>query len=384
MAYLVENPLAILFGRVLRQLRTEQSRSSREVARSLPISESAYRLIEAGGAIFNPVHTPALIRVFGSLVWLRLLAFLACIEASEFARRRGGDYWGTALSVSALDESLNMLIRDHLSGMPQRSQSDGTETASRASTPYVIATRTYLEDRTGNPAPKSAAQPLITLSEWASRAPGDISPIQLDMLLQEIETLQHFPPNVPPKQISLWEARNAAAISNVYAFVDDLAVVSEVAEQFHWDYLFVPRFGQVHILTSRSAGFVEARDRLLRNIAQAKGGERKLARVSGKVQIVEIADAPLEEIKQHLRYNDWEGRLGREDDEASQIIELKNVWLYQLRRNNLTVGFADSWTASVKAEAPSMPNSVPPRISATLSKAEVSMLLPHLTGPWKE
>jgi hypothetical protein len=205
------------------------------------------------------------------------------------------------------------------------------------------------------------------------------------MLLQEIETVQYFPPNVPPQQFSLWEMRNSAAFKNVYAFIEDLSAANKIADKFHWDYVFLRHFKEVRILTPKFNGFTQAKEAFLHCIAKIKGGgEKKFQRVVKTVRIMEIEGAQLQELRRRLQYNAWEGRLWRETDDAAQAMQFKNVWLYELQRNELTIGFVDSWPATEGLSSPTsrgeVSRAVP--ISATLSKGEVSMLLPHLTSPW--
>lgn len=390
MSDLAPNLLAVIFGRVLRQLRVGQSKSSRELARSLRISFSAYRLIEAGSAIFNPIHTPELIEVFDGLSWPRLLAFITCAQRSGWAGRVGKDYWGAARLISSLDADLSVLIGDMLRGL-----TEATETAKEGPdggpipAQCVEAARRFLEGKSYlQSINRSESGSAKTLSTWASQAPDALSPIQLDMVLQEIETLQHFPPNVPPKQIALWEAGNSAAFKNVHAFIGDLIATNQIADQFHWDYLFLADFEQVRILTPKFNGFAQAKQDFLRHIARIKGGvEKWLRRVSKKVQIMQIEGDRLEELNRRLLYDAWEGRLSRETDDVAQAIPLKNIWLYQLQRNDITVGFVDSWTlpenlastTSKRELSKTLPENF---VSATLSKGDVSMLLPYLTSPW--
>jgi hypothetical protein len=147
-------------------------------------------------------------------------------------------------------------------------------------------------------------------------------------------------------------------------------------------------FEQVRILTPKFDGFAQAKQDFLRHIARIKGGvEKMLRRVSKKVEIMQIEGARLEELNRRLLYDAWEGRLLRENDDVAQATPLKNIWLYQLQRNDIRVGFVDSWTlpenfvsATSKREfSKTLPENF---VSATLSKGDVSMLLPYLTLPW--
>jgi len=367
------NPLAIVFGRVLRQLRARRSKSSREVARLLQVSDSAYRLIEAGGAILNPVHTPMLIGVFQSLVWHRLLAFLTCAQASEYARRSGGDFWETARVVGGLEPALNALICGGLRQLRATENIPAGGSALDRTPPHCIeAVQRYLEGDTRSQAiVRAGSTPAKSWTEWAALAPDAISPIQLDMLLREIETLQHFPPNVPPKEIALWEEQNSGSFKNVYAFTADLRAAEQVARKFHWDYLFLKDFGTVNILTTKSEGFPRARNSFLRSVASAKGGgSNNLRRVKARVKIMEVEDSDYDELARLLRYDTWEGRLA--DAGNPHCVRLKNVWLYKLKRNDLMVGFVDSWEGKRDF------------LSAALSKGEVDLLKPHLILPWKK
>ncbi len=341
----------------------------------MPISGSSYRLVESGGAILQPAHTPELVKVFQSLAWPRVVAYIVCAQAAEPSKADNArDVWEVARTVATLEPGLDRLVNTDLRPLwaNQRAHIDESESSTKL---CLEAVRRYLEGM--SPSEETPTQASPSLIDWASQAPDFISPIHLDLLLQQLETLDNFPAKVPPAQFKIWENRNYTEFQDVYAFVTDLDRVAANASQYQYDWLYLQLqdFKQVHILCGPMKQFVAGRNALIRNIAKlrahsASPGKALIDEISKKIRIEMSSQDDSQQLLNLLRSDQDNGRLLSAEKTSEREIQLENVWIYRLKRNNITVGFADNY----QGEAPF--------VTATLSKGEVAMLLSKLKSHW--
>jgi hypothetical protein len=141
-----------------------------------------------------------------------------------------------------------------------------------------------------------------------------------------------------------WEDRNADAFRDVYAFVSNLKATTDDVKKYHWRYLQGRTKCRLRILTPVMDDFENAKSAMIEAIADSSPHENS-NRIKGKVDIRQLSRDEAQEIRELLKYDSDKGRLIPPGDSGKEV-ELKNVWLYQLTRNGITIGFVDSWACS--------------------------------------
>ncbi len=366
-----KNPLFVLFGRAVRELRTAVGLSSTDLARGIDISDSAYRLIESGGAVLQPIHTPQLIKALPSLVWHRILSFLVVAQIADAIFSRGSTaFWNEAIRVANLEKDLRGLIENvrHVWEDGKQLNIDDDTDSSKAA---IDAVRKYLE--ASSSLPRGARTSADTVQAWMDYAPNDVSPIQLNLIQQQIQSWKYFPPSVPPNRFAQWESDHDDSITELYAFVFKLGDIARNAKEYRWDYLKRGTFSAIHFLTPHGQNLETERRLLLDQIAATQSQSDKVRRlIVQKVRIKELEDGMVERLKSILIYDPDHGHLVPEGEpKPDKHVRLENVWLYFMKPPDMTIGFAHNSEGRNDF------------VSIALTKGEVSVLIPIRRQPWK-
>ena len=92
MAQKIRNPLAQALGLVLQGMRDKMGGvSSSEIASSLGLAASHYRMIEAGSAILQPSRAIKVVQTFDTIEFVPLCQVLVCIQILDSVRTSGTD-----------------------------------------------------------------------------------------------------------------------------------------------------------------------------------------------------------------------------------------------------------------------------------------------------
>jgi hypothetical protein len=214
-----------------------------------------------------------------------------------------------------------------------------------------------------------------TLEKWAKRAPSWVSPIALDMALNQLQTMQYFPSYVPPAQFAQWEREHSRAFVNVYAFISNLSQVAALASHYYWDYLDLPDFQHVHILVPQDQEYQEAQAKLIETIAHRISESRRARAVAQEIRTAVArkirTKCDVAQVRSVLRYDLKTGRLHPGSDDA---LQLDNAWLYELSRHKVFIGFADNYASD---QSP-----VEEFVSVMLTTGEVDTLVSQIVTQW--
>lgn len=321
-------------------------------------SASAYRMVETGNMVLQPVYAGAVAWHLKNLVWSRLVAFLVCVQAADSFKSNLDQYWRCIEKTARLDKDLDSLIQEGLVSM--RTQFSG-----EARQIWIDALRSYLESKPVIPAKLGPLQ-TESLKSWAALAPGTISPIHLDIVLQGLDGLKFFPSHVPPERIFFWEDQHREAIKSVLAFVQDLGVIAKIAQDFEWGYMSSSAFKSLTIIYSN--GSEKDKNDIINTIRLKQSQLGHTGDLTDKLDFRRLSRADAAEIKNSIKYDIDKGQLIRQQGRKPGTQQLRNVWLYSLTRYEIVVGFSDSFAGKKNRQY----------LSVTLSKAEVASMLAML------
>ncbi len=381
-----KNPLAVLLGFALRDLRDELKCSAEEIAIALEISASSYRLIESGFAAVPPYYVTKLVMTFRKLNWSRLAQLLVAIQLVEKAKPStdqmrqvikevGGHLAPPRSDLWLQFERVCDLLSSDLSRKVVRTR--------LVQSGLISGLVRYLSepDRTSE---SGATAPGMV---WVQTAMQKLSPYYFELLVSQVNALEHFPPRATPEALKQWEVQNPHRFQRIYGIMQSSELLIAESEEFNWGYVYRDDFGGIYLLSFEDASVVKDRikalhkkltARRLRHRASSTKPENIATFVKRNVIMKSIDSCSASEkqsLKSLLRYDVAKGELLplANPDPESPVLQLRNAWLYQMKDTGNVVAFVDD-----KSQ-----NATNPYQATVLSSRATRILLEHLEAIWQ-
>ncbi|MDR3702522.1 MAG: helix-turn-helix transcriptional regulator [Candidatus Sulfopaludibacter sp.] len=346
------NPLAQVFGTVLKELRKSPPLSSEEAADRIGIGYPAYRLVESGGATLLPAYSPALVKTFGALDWVRVLQFLVCAQAVAAKEGDPAGMKAKAEEVADHDPELRALV----SCLTPVFETQGDDL--RSVEPVIEGlglTGRLLNFLSSGPRRSVAPERFNSLANWISAGPPEIPPLHVDVIARQAQALSAFPVSVPPEKLAAWEKSSAHRFQRIYALVRNFKTLAEDGQQFGWDFLLERRFEAVYILAMGDQdlgyhiqSFIDGL--LARRVAALPKSTRDVDERTSEirnsltraVQVRQLSKQQQRDLKRFLTYDPETSQLhGREPGPGEYA--MGNAWFYHMIDTEVTIGFLSNF-----------------------------------------
>lgn len=346
------NPLAQVFGTVLKELRKSPPRSAEEAADRIGIGYPAYRLVESGGATLLPAYTPALVKTFCSLDWVRVLQFLVCAQAVASKEGDPAAMKAKAEEVADLDPELRALV----ACLAPLFETPGRDLRSVEPVISELGLTGRLLNFLSSGARRGVAPPRFSsLASWISSAPLEIPPLHVDVLARQAQALSAFPVTVPPEKLAAWEKDSAHRFQRIYALVRNFHSVVEDAQHFGWDFLLERRFEAAYIFTIEDQGLGAQIASLIEGLvakrvaglpANTRDRNERSSELRNSltraVQVHQLSKQQHRNLKRFLTYDPETGELHDREPGPGEYA-MSNAWFYRMIDTEVTLGFLSNF-----------------------------------------
>ena len=353
MAQKLRNPLAQTLGIVLQGTRDKMGGvSSSEVAASLGLAASHYRMVEAGSAILQSARTVKIVQTFGTIEFVPLCQVLVAIQVVDSAKQSVDDM----RTIVGLLKEANPAMSKVLAGFDELWPILGKASAAEVSQKIAALgidkeLNTFL---TTEPAMLSSEQ--ITdfmtptyqhpisgqLYDKIGNILQGVAPFYLDTVLQLVDNLKNITPRVTPQELARWEGAHKSRISYIIGIIRKPEIVLDV-EAFDYTFLWEENFSKVLIVhrdrpeTKTESIFAEIKESLRSKLQSERVKyDRQLQDfdevLSEKFQI-EDGYSITEKIDELLLHRD---------------VQMNNLWIY-IMVNGYVVPFIDNAVVGSKA-----------------------------------
>lgn len=349
------NPFGAALGFCIRELRRESGRNTSDMHDLIGVSSSNYRLLEAGSGSLAFGRAWNLIRVFDSIEFTRLIAFLGTAEA----------IWASAATMEEVRRrlrdamSLVPALRPFLDRMERVLDSAGSVVHIREAV-FRFGLHTELRDYLC--ARESNTDHLLDVHR---RAPSDLSPLLQDALRKALEPLRGFRLRFTASELWRFEQNHRQDIEKVFGLLrapDLFLSTIHVNETPGYQYLWTPRFYEMRILVLDAMGKLSGTQikeefgrALERNIDPLVAKTTDVATALEKVRVLVVPPALACRCEEVLAYSD---------------VQMNHFWLYHLAGSDdareRVIGFIDA--------APEKPDpTTPPPVGDVLTEDEVNI-----------
>ena len=258
MSQKLRNPLAQALGIVLQSTRDRMGGvSSSEVAASLGLAASHYRMVEAGSAILQPSRSVKIVQTFGTIEFVPLCQVLVAVQVVDSAKQSVDDIRTMIGLLKEANPAMSKIF-EGFSGLWSLLGKAGAAEISHKITALGIdkELNTFL---TTQPASLSAEQ--ITdfmtptyqhpisgqLYDKIGNILQGVAPFYLDTVLQLIDNLKNITPRVTPEELARWEASHKSRISYIIGIIRRPEIVLDI-EAFDYSFLWEDNFQRMLIV----------------------------------------------------------------------------------------------------------------------------------------
>lgn len=264
MASKLRNPLAQTLGLVLQGTRDKMGGiSSSDIATSLGLAASHYRMVEAGSAVLQPSRAIRIVQTFETIEFVPLCQVLVAIQLVDSAKQ----------SVSEMHAIVGLLTEANpaMSGILNKFNDlwktiDSSEPGEVARKILALGIDKELYSfLTTEPATLTAWQisdfmaptyehPISgQLYDKIGNILQGVAPFYLDTVLQLIDNLRNVTPRVTPEELAIWEAQHKSRISYIIGIVRKPEIILDV-ETFDYTFLWEENFRKMILIHRDPAG----------------------------------------------------------------------------------------------------------------------------------
>jgi len=349
----LRNPLAQALGLVFQGTRDKMGGvSSTQIASSLGLAASHYRMIEAGSAILQPARAIKVVQTFDTIEFVPLCQVLVSIQILDSVRGSIDDMRTTAELLTqanpaigktlALFENLWEVIRSgQTSEVARQIVTEGIvdELESFLTTQPVALTAEAID----NFMTPTYQYPISgQLYSKIGNILQGVAPFYLDVILEMIDNLKGITPRVTPGELAQWEARHSNRFSHVIGIVRRPEVILDV-NTFDYSFLWQDQFKKMLII-HRDRPKVETESvpkTLTENLRKRYESER----LKYERQLQSFEETMNEKLAIEFRTE-----LAPKIDEilSYRDIEMSNLWVY-IMTNGYAVLFIDNTTVGYEA-----------------------------------
>ena len=326
--------------------------SSSEIASSLGLAASHYRMIEAGSAVLQPARAIKVAQTFETIEFVPLCQLLVSIQILDSVKAsvadmrtmaellmeanpalskvlaEFGEMWETVRTGQPSDVSRQIVSRDivkelesFLTSEPVALTADQIDNFMTPTYQYPISGQLY--GKIGN-------------------ILQGVAPFYLDVILQLVDNLKGITPRVTPGELAQWEARHKTRISHVIGIVRKPEIILDV-NTFDYSFLWQEDFQKMFIVCRNEPK--RQTDSIHHRIADCLRTRYEAERVKYERQL-ETFDKTMNE-KLTIEFG------GRLTDAIDEILlhrdtRMNNLWVY-IMTNGYAVLFIDNASVDSKA-----------------------------------
>jgi hypothetical protein len=349
----VRNPLAQALGLVFQSIRDKMGGvSSSEIASSLGLAASHYRMIEAGSAILQPARAIKVVQTFETIEFVPLCQVLVSIQILDSVKQSVEDMRTIVELVMEANPALDKVLKgfDELWEVVKTGQASDVarqiisggivkELESFLTTEPVALTANQID----NFMTPTYQHPISgQLYSKIGNILQGVAPFYLDVILQLVDNLKGITPRVTPGELAEWEARHKSRISHVIGIIRKPEVILDV-NTFDYSFLWQENFQKMFII--HRDGPKRHTESIHHRIVDCLRTRYEAERVKYERQL-ETFDQTLNE-KLAIEFG---AKLTNAIDEIllCRDIEMNNLWVY-IMTNGYAVLFIDN--ASVDSDA---------------------------------
>jgi len=349
----VRNPLAQALGLVFQSMRDKMGGvSSSEIASSLGLAASHYRMIEAGSAILQPARAIKVVQTFETIEFVPLCQVLVSIQILDSVKQSVEDMRTIVELVMEANPALDKVLKgfDGLWEVVKTGQASDvarqivsvgiveelesfltTEpVALTAETMDNFMTPTYQYPITGQ-----------LYSKIGNILQG-VAPFYLDIILELIDNLRGITPRVTPVELAQWESRHRNRLSHIIGIVRKPEAILDV-DTFDYSFLWQDNFKKMLIIHRDKPKVKTESVPLKLTDSLRKRYESERVKYERQLQNFE------ETMNEKLAIESG-SELAKQIDEilSYRDVEMNNLWIY-IMTNGYAVLFIDNATVGSEA-----------------------------------
>lgn len=330
-----KNPLAQVLGIVLQKMRNALVLSSDEVALTLGLGGSSYRMIEAGSAILQPGKALKVIQAFERIEFAPLCKCLVALQVMEAGTGSPDDMRSACRLLGEIDPLLHDVLEKLNPIWPSLEKADPTEIGDKI---RALKIDIALENFLTTPAPAVLDHQGV-LKAHVNSLLNSTPPFYFDLAVDMLENLQGYIPRVSPVELAKWEEKNKTRITHVIGAIRDARSWTnpENFDLFVYSFLWESQFENFRLLVTSSAKKDVAAEFSL-HLKQAI--ERRSRRSDPR--FVQFADAINKiTVRSGVRHPAMESLF------LCEGVTMNNIWFYKLRGGQV-VAFADNYEVDAR------------------------------------
>jgi hypothetical protein len=258
MATKLRNPFAQALGLVLQGTRDRIGGiSSSDIAASLGLAASHYRMVEAGSAVIQPSRAIRLVQTFETIEFVPLCQVLVAVQLVDSARQSVADMQAVVDLLkeanpamlgllNKFDELWDTVATCESSQVARRIINIGLEKELYTFLTTEPATLTT-EQITNFMTPTYEHPVSGQLYDKIGNILQGVAPFYLDAVLQLVENLKNVTPRVTPDELARWEAQHKSRISYIIGIVRKPEIILNV-DTFDYTFLWEENFRKMVLI----------------------------------------------------------------------------------------------------------------------------------------
>ena len=347
------NPLAQVLGLVLGGMRDKMGGiSSFQIASSLGLAASHYRMVEAGSAILQPGRAIRIVQTFETIEFVPLCQVLVSIQIIDSAKQTINDMRTNLELLNEANPALAKVLKG-FEGIWEIIETKEASDVSRAIAAEGMVKEledflttepiSFTADEIDNFLSPTYQYPISgQLYNKIGNILQGIAPFYLDTILQLTDNLKGITPRVTADELARWEAGHKSRISHIIGIIRKPEIILDV-EAYDYSFLWQENFEKMLIVYRDKP---EAQTGLIQNrIAECLKTKFESERLRYEREL-ETFD---EIINRKLKIKFGEEQTGRIDEILLyRDVEMNNLWIY-IMVNGYVVPFIDNATVGSEA-----------------------------------
>ncbi len=255
MSQKIKNPLAQALGLVFQGMRDKLGGvSSSQIASTMGLAASHYRMIEAGSAILQPSRAIKIVQTFDTIEFVPLCQVLVSIQVLDSVKQSVGDMRTSAGMLAEATPSLSPVL-GKLDVVLDIVESSSPSEVGRAigsgglkdelSIFLTTAPVIFTADQMDNFMSPTYQYPISgQLYSKIGNILQGVAPFYLDAVLQLIDNLKDVTPRVTATELAKWESTRKKRISHIIGIVRQPEVMLDFST-FDYSYLWEENFQKI-------------------------------------------------------------------------------------------------------------------------------------------
>jgi hypothetical protein len=258
MASKLRNPFAQALGLVLQGTRDKMGGiSSSDIAVSLGLAASHYRMVEAGSAVLQPSRAIRIIQTFETIEFVPLCQILVAIQLVDSAKQSAGDMQAIVGLLKEANPAMLPILDKFDELWKTVAGGEPGEVARKIAAVgidkelYTFLTTepaTLTTEQISNFMSPTYEHPISgQLYDKIGNILQGVAPFYLDTVLQLIGNLRNVTPRVTPEELAIWEGQHKSRISYIIGIVRKPEIILDV-ETFDYTFLWEDNFRKMVLI----------------------------------------------------------------------------------------------------------------------------------------